>query len=317
MELTAPLNVFDPGSLNFRAAKVGSMLLVVIGHFYNGWWWVPVLFGLWVFAFSSGLFSASRYRRGIGYREYLTPKLLRLLVPLLTAQAVVVLACVWQGRTNLFNLDSLFALVGLTRVSAWIGVEKLGPLGNGLWFLNLLWLFYLSLPLMVPLLGHRLLGWFAGGAAFIAAVALENRCWQGVFFFATAFAFIFGALVGMQRRWFTVAGLGLVIAGMVAVVAGFSLASGGAIMDASWLMAVSPVICHILLQVRLPLDGISTLLQKCDPLFLPVYVIHTYFFVGHHAAEHWARHGGFLASLASISAVSWMLSRLNARLRPA
>lgn len=316
MKLTETLDPFDPGSLNFRAAKVGAMLLVIIGHFYTSWWWVPVLFGLWIFGFSSGLFSACRYPPDTRYLDYLKPKVWRILVPLLTAQAAVVAVCWWRGQTDLFNLGNFFAMVGLTRVAAWMGIEQSGPLGNGLWFLNLLWLFYLTLPLLYRALAHRVLGWFVASLAFVAAVVLENRCWQGVFFFSTAFSFVFGALVGSQRRWFNPVALGLMVSGFGAVVAVFRVVGGGEVMNATWLLMCLPVVCHVLLRVQLPLKGVSSLLKNCDSMFLPVYVIHTYFFFGHDAVNRWVRHGGFMISLVVILAVAWALGRLNARLDP-
>lgn len=290
------------------------MLLVVVGHYYNGLWWVPVLFGLWVFAFSSGMFSAARFRPEMTYREYLPPKVLRLLVPLMTAQVAVVVACIWGGRADIWNFDSLFSLFGLTRVATWFGLERAGPLGNGLWFLNLVWIFYLLLPLLAKVLAHRAAVWVVCVTAFGGAITLENLCWQGVFFFSTAFAFVFGAAVGFQRRWFSTRGLALAVAIATLLAGGFRAMAGSEMMNATWLMVVSLVLYHLLLRVSFPLARFSGLLKRCDTLFLPVYVTHTYFFIWHSERNPLLRHSGFALSLILILTVSWLLARINSRI---
>jgi hypothetical protein len=216
----------------------------------------------------------------------------------MTAQLVVILACLAQGRSELLNIDSIFALFGLTRFSVWLGIERISPLGNGLWFLNLLWIFYFSLPLLRKILLHRWGAWITCAAGFIGAMVLENFQWQGVFFFSTAFAFLFGASIGFQKIWFTSSGLVLAVLAAAVV-----------------LLSFFPVF-DLLLTVRLPSKLTSGLFGKCDALFLPVYVTHVYLYLGKHADDAWMRHLGFAFSVLLIYLIATFLSRVNEKLRP-
>ena len=309
------IDPYKPGSDNLRVGKAVAMGLVVTGHFYGGQWWVPVLFGLWIFAFSSGLFSAVRYRPEIRLRDYYRTRISRLLLPLMTAQLVVILACLAQGRSELLNIDSIFALFGLTRFSVWLGIERISPLGNGLWFLNLLWIFYFSLPLLRKILLHRWGAWITCAAGFIGAMVLENFQWQGVFFFSTAFAFLFGALIGFQKIWFTSSGLVLAVLAAAGVLLIYAKIDDG-MMNATWLMLGFFPVFHLLLTVRLPSKLTSGLFGKCDALFLPVYVTHVYLYLGKHADDAWMRHLGFAFSVLLIYLIATFLSRVNEKLRP-
>ncbi len=53
---------FEDVSCNFSIAKIQAIIVVVIGHFFNGLVWIPTTFGLFVFTFSSGFFTSQKYQ---------------------------------------------------------------------------------------------------------------------------------------------------------------------------------------------------------------------------------------------------------------
>ena len=66
-------------SRNYSVAKVLSILTVTAGHWFTGTiLWIPVTFGLFVFAFSSGYFTSASYGERIERRKFWRNKFQRL-----------------------------------------------------------------------------------------------------------------------------------------------------------------------------------------------------------------------------------------------
>ena len=66
-------------SLNFSVAKVVAIFTVLLGHWFSpSILWIPVTIGLFIFAYSSGYFTARIYGARLDIRRFWVNKLERL-----------------------------------------------------------------------------------------------------------------------------------------------------------------------------------------------------------------------------------------------
>lgn len=131
-------------SQNFQFAKVLSIYMVVFGHYYDGLelFWVPVTVGLLVFAYSSGYFTAAKYRDNFDIVSFWGSKLFRIVIPLLFADLFLMVIFLFQGKTNILTWQTVISALGLTGFLNWFHIPNNTPFGAGLWFLTLLYIFY-------------------------------------------------------------------------------------------------------------------------------------------------------------------------------
>lgn len=185
-------------SYNFQFAKVAALFAVIAGHYaqahehpWSVFLWIPAQVGLAVFGFSSGYFSALRYREGFSLQAFWRAKIPRLLAPLLVADVFLLAILLVQGRENVFHWHTLPALLGLNGVFLWAQDPPQTPLGKGLWFFTLLWLFYLAFPVLEKVNRSRLTGLVTVVAAGLLALLLTYRAPLGVTFWDTAWFFCY------------------------------------------------------------------------------------------------------------------------------
>lgn len=299
-------------SRNFSFAKVVAILTVMTGHWFTGTiLWIPVTFGLLVFAFSSGYFTSAIYGTKVQHRHFWRKKLERLGLRYWVVLAFIVVVGSVSGKT-VWHWHSLVHLAGLSGVLNWISVDNKSMLGNGLWFFTLLLLFYFAYPYLAQAsrTRHGAAAMLVGG--FVLAVMLEEHVKVGHELWLTAYAFIAGVAWGAHRprlSWVWALALTLSLWGMLLVLnlVGIKqlntvLLGAGGLAVAVWLTVA-----------RLPQWRLIDRIALLDRYVLEIFLVHMYLFVhpfGNPIADFLL--SVFLVIVAAI-ALGWLADRLSAQ----
>lgn len=298
-------------SHNFAVAKVLCILIVAAGHYFEGsLLWIPATVALFVFGFSSGYFTAQRYRSRFSVPAFWRAKILRLVPAILLIDAVLLALFVYQDRAGIWTVESLIAALGLSGWLNWLGLPNPGPYGAGLWFFTLLLMFYLAYPVL------RMLTQSDRGALAVALVglaattALHYTVDVGHMLWPTVFAFLLGSVAG-GRRW---PGAGLLhlatCLGAALTLGALNAIAGINSFNYPLILLMSVTACGVLLTLPLPRRLCAPALWF-DACVLEIYFLHSYLFV---RPEGLPPAAGFLMSMVIVLLVSLSVARLRARL---
>jgi hypothetical protein len=281
----------DAVSYNFHLAKAVAIFAVIVGHFAQvlhhpaaSVLWIPTEIGLFTFAFSSGYFTGKKYQGDFSIRAFWQAKISRLIGPLLVADAFLICLLVVQGKEDVFHWHSSLACFGLSGVLMWLGITSLTPLGVGLWFLTLLWVFYLTFPALERLNRQRISGATVLIAGLAACLILVHRVPYGVAFWETAWFFMLGTYCGRHLER-----ISLAISVPLALVCGCGIPISKFVLQIPW--ALTPLmiglgvgVVGMLPAIRLPRWG-ATIVFAISGAMLEIYVIHTYLFIRGHSGS--------------------------------
>ncbi len=291
-------------SFNFAVAKVVAILLVVAGHYFGGpLIWAPVTVGLFVFAYSSAMFTARKYRGSFALGTFWHSKLLRLGGRFLLTQVFLIVLLWWQGASGILHWHTLVHLSGQSGWLNWLGVVDQSPLGMGLWFFTLLLIFYASFPLLARALSSPVQARVLALAVLIASLWLSRTAVVGHALWITAAAFFVGVCCGMHPlpgrawQWGCIGGAGVLLLAVL------NFALGVKSFNLELLLLVC--LCAVQWLERGEVPGIFAPALLLSPLLLEIYFVHMYLFV-RLSASPWL---GFVLSLLLITAVSWILAR--------
>ncbi len=293
-------------SYNFSVAKVLSILMVATGHYFGGILWIPTTVALFVFAFSSGYFSALKYTGNFSIKQFWIAKVVRLGFGLVFINFFLLLLFVLQGKSNIVTWDSVLGVVGLSSVLNWLNLPYKSPFGSGLWFLTALYIFYLVYPL-VERINRNL--WRASVFALLMLIVttfLNFNVHVPYELWMTAFGFLFGSYAAtIQIRMPLAMASGILIASVVTMLA---LNKFWCINSLNYYMMLlaSISVCGILLAYRLPdfFARFSSIFSEC---IFEIYLIHTYLFLRIHDQNI----VGYIASISLILLVANTLSKLR------
>lgn len=289
-------------SANFALAKVLAIFMVVAGHWFGGLLWIPVSIGLFIFAFSSGYFTARIYGGTVDRRRFWHSKFERLGLRYWVLLSFLALLFACRGRT-IVHWHTLVHYAGLSGALNWAGVANQSALGGGLWFFTLLLLFYASYPYLA-----RLAATARGAATLavlttVAAIGLEMTHDVGHELWLTALAFIAGVCCGQHTprvpTWASAAGALLALGGMLVLSALHVHVANVALLTCACLASA-----RFLVDAPLPTAALAGV-ARLDKLLLEIFLIHTALFV--HPTGTVADFG---LSVALIVAVAWLLNRV-------
>ena len=136
-------------SKNFSALKLGAILMVFSGHFFQDLFplvWLPTSVALLIFSYSSGLFTELKHGHRFEGRTFLINKLIRLGIGLAVIEAALLILFLIQGKPGIWTWQTLVNLVGMNGLLNWFRISNPSPYGRGMWFLTLLLLFYFTYP---------------------------------------------------------------------------------------------------------------------------------------------------------------------------
>lgn len=300
-------------SRNYSFAKVLAILTVTTGHWFTGTiLWIPVTFGLFVFAFSSGYFTSALYGERVDRGQFWRKKLERLGVRYWIILAFISGLLIWVGKP-VWHWHSLVHAIGMSGVLNWAGIPNRSALGAGLWFFTLLLAFYLGYPYLARLARSRVTAGALVVGGFVLAVVLEENIKVGHELWLTAFGFVAGVAWGIHRPQLS-AFLMLVLTALLwsALLAlnliGYKslntlLVAAGAFSLAIWLTVA-----------QLPDWEVIKWVAKLDKYLLEIFLIHTYLFI-HPVAHSLIDFSISLCLIVLVSvALGWIADRVSSRL---
>ncbi len=299
---------FDDISYNFSIAKVLAILMVAAGHFFGGLLWIPTTFALFIFAFSSGYFTARKYCDTFRIGTFWKVKIARLFLPLLVIDLFLLMLFVMQDKTNLLVWQTVPSLFGLSGFLTWFGIENPSPYGAGLWFFTLLVVFYLVYPLIQWLNRSQRSAVIFLAVSLLLSTTLQYSVPMGHMLWLTAFGFILGSYVGQYNT-----GLGspvmyvvLVLLSCLALVA-LKFWFNESRFNYPLILLCSVGLVGFLLNQRLPNLVLKNFLLLSGSV-LQIYFIHTYLFFEIVAENSPAN---FIISLCIIISASIVLSNVS------
>lgn len=300
-------------SLNYSLAKVAAIFTVLLGHWFAGTvLWVPVSFGLFVFAFSSAYFTARLYGVHVDKSHFWKRKLERLGVRFWLILAFLAVVMELKGRTVL-HWHSIVHFMGLSGALNWSGIPNLSALGAGLWFFTLLLIFYAAYPYLARLSQSRLSAAVVATGSTALAVVLHEQVKVGHELWLTALAFILGVVYGLHEVrasppkiiWVTAAAcVALVILNDMQVKQ----------FNTMLILGISVGICIWLSSSRATPCRPLGRLARLDKYLLEVFLIHTYLFM-RPTGNTWVDLACSIAvTMLAAVALNWTESRISARL---
>lgn len=278
VDLPRPLAVTPAVSANYSLAKVIAIMTVTAGHWFTGSiLWIPVTFGLMVFAFSSGYFTSALYGPHVDRPRFWRKKLERLGLRYWILLGFIAVVVVLKGGT-VGHWHSLVHLFGLSGVLNWVNVSSASGLGAGLWFFTLLLLFYLAYPYLAQAVATKRAGGAIVAGGFVLAVVLEEQVQVGHELWLTTFGFVAGVVWGAHRprlpaRWMLA--LTVLLCGTLLAVNLLGLKSLNIVLIAAGGLAVSVWLTVAELPRWRVLKGVAVL----DKYLLEIFLVHTYLFM--------------------------------------
>jgi hypothetical protein len=275
----ASLAVNAAVSFNYSVAKVIAIFLVVLGHWFTGTLlWIPVTYGLFLFAFSSGFFTMKIYGQGIDRQKFWRKKLERLGLRFWVILTILTVIVALQGKT-VMHWHTLVHFAGLSGVLNWIPVPNRSGLGGGLWFFTLLLIFYIAYPYLALMRGSRLGAAVVAVVSFVAAIWLEETVKVGHELWLTALGFILGVAYAAHevriRTWLSAA---------VAILSCTALLALNALVGYKELNTVLIALTSVslaiwLVHAELPRTHLTRLIGRLDKYLLEIFLMHGYLFV--------------------------------------
>lgn len=303
-------------SQNFTYAKVIAILVVTIDHYFGQTiLWVPSAIGLFVFAFSSGFFTAQRYRHPFPLQPYWHAKLVRLGPGLLVINLFLLVLFIAQGKSGIWNIQTPFAMLGLSEIGRWMGFQHTTPFGHGLWFFTVLILFYIAYPLIDKLISRGNFGSYFMTAILIATTILHYLASPGYMLWYVVFAFVFGVFVARRALQPPKTASMLVLAASSVILMGANVLFGFKAANYPLLLGIGISLVFVLMTWRLP-KALFGWTGCFAGVITEIYFIHSYLFFSPAA---WPLPAALAASLALILATALTLSwieRLPGRFLP-
>jgi len=274
------LPAFTPeSSLNFSLAKVIAIFTVVTGHWFAGTiLWIPVTFGLFVFAFSSAYFTSRIYGVKLDKKRFWHKKLERLGLRFWVILFFLTIVLAFEGRPIL-HWHTLVHFAGLSGVLNWLSIPNRSALGAGLWFFTLLLMFYISYPYLAKLSQARSIATLVALGAIVAAVVLQEKIKLGHELWLTALGFILGVVYGLHEPEFESRHAFFAAALSCICLLGINLFSSYRQFNTMLIAMASIAISLWLSKAKLPPWPTLKMLAKLENYLLEIFVIHTYLFL--------------------------------------
>lgn len=268
---------------NFQCAKVLSIIMVMVGHYYKefNYLWVPVTMGLFVFTFSSGFFTAAKYKPGFDRKKFWSRKFHRIFITLLFTNALLFLLFYAQGRTGIWTLASLVNILGFTGLLNWFSFPNPSPFGAGLWFLTLLYLFYIIYPVTLKIFGPQ----YSQKNSWAKAVGFSLFMWfmnthinMGHSLWLTSCGFIWGLVIQHHGKGHKTIWALFFMMGSILIMGVNNILFTIKIYNFPLILVSALCLCLILTKWRLPLFMIQLTKPLNGSIFF-IYLLHPYLFV--------------------------------------
>jgi peptidoglycan/LPS O-acetylase OafA/YrhL len=276
---TPPARISATVSHNYSVAKVIAIFTVAAGHWFAGsLLWIPVTFGLFVFAFSSAYFTSRLYGVRIDRGRFWRKKLERLGLRYWVILTFLALVVALRGKTVLV-WHTLVHYAGLSGVLNWMHIPNRSGLGGGLWFFTLLLIFYFAYPYLAKLGASRRAAATTSIIVTVAAIYLQDHVQVGHELWLTSAGFILGVMFGSHepnmRAWVPAALALLGCAGLAILNAAFHFKAANTLL----ITVTSIAIAVWLAKGTLPQYPVMKKLASLETYLLEIFLIHTYLFI--------------------------------------
>jgi hypothetical protein len=263
----------------FSCQSLDDFYGLVTGHWFTDTiLWIPVTFGLFIFAFSSALFTAYQYGTEVNQKTFWIKKAKRLGVRFVFISFFLSLLLLATGGT-VFHWHSLLHFTGLSGLLNWLQIPNQSSLGAGLWFFTLLLLFYLTYPYIAKLSASRQAASLVGLVATLGALYLELNIKVGHELWLTILGFIMGVTTGLHSvKLNAIYPFIVLVTGCVLLLALNTVFSYNAL-NTVLIFSTSISAAIWLTNVELPEVVFSFGVQKLEKCLLEIYLIHTYLFI--------------------------------------
>jgi len=296
-------------SKNFEFSKIASIIMVATGHFFPGnILWVPVSIALFVFAFSSAIFTSEKYVGEFQLGKFWYRKIVRLGPDLLVINVFLLALFIFQGKPDIFTVDTIINMFGLSGFLNWFNIVNKSPFGGGLWFFTLLLIFYVAYPILNFISRTRISSIVLVVVALVATTYFHYTIHVGHVLWLTMFGFLFGVFYsksGMVRVKLSpaiTAAAGLLIVGLMIFcnyVVNFK--------EANYPLILAACVLTVIWLINAKVSSIAVAsVGPVSVCLIEIYFIHTYLFV--HPFE--SQLINYLASLAIIMSVAVLLERV-------
>lgn len=254
--------------------------MVLVGHWFSGTiLWVPVTFGLFVFAFSSAYFTGKIYGVEINRQEFWSKKFERLGVRFWLILIFLSVVVTVSGK-SILHWHSVLHFLGLSGALNWSHTANQSGLGAGLWFFTLLLIFYGAYPFIAKLSQPRLIGALFAIGATALAVALEDNVKVGHELWLTSLGFILGVVYALHEMRANSRKLGFAILAACALLVALNTPLLGAKQfNTVLIMLISVSICVWLASRPGMKSPVFRQIAKLDKYLLEIFLIHTYLFM--------------------------------------
>lgn len=306
-------------SFNYSVAKVIAIFTVMAGHWFTGTiLWIPVTFGLFVFAFSSAYFTTRIYGVGVDRVRFWRKKLERLGLRYWVILSFLSVVVVIKGGTVL-HWHTLVHFLGASGVLNWLFIPNRSGLGAGLWFFTLLLMFYIGYPYLAKLCARKINAGLFAIAATASAVYLENTYKVGHELWLTALGFLLGVAFGMHETRMRASGAAVLFIVACGALFALNMLSGQRQFNTVLIAAASISLSLWLAKGTPVFRPVGAVIARFEKYLLEIFLIHTYLFIhffGRSIVD-------FLASLLLVvfaamvlnMLVEWMSARIFERKR--
>lgn len=266
-------------SLNYSLAKVIAILTIMTGHWFTGTiLWIPVTFGLFVFAFSSAYFTSRIYGLAVDRNRFWRKKLERLGLRFWVILAFLAIVVGLKGGT-VMHWHTLVHLLGLSGVLNWLAIPSRSGLGAGLWFFTLLLLFYVAYPFLAKLSESKIHSRILALVAALGAVFLESRVKVGHELWLTSLGFILGVVYGTHDTKMGAKGAAVWFMLSCGALGAVNVLSAHREFNVVLITAASISLSLWLSKANLIYWPAAIAFAKLEKYLLEIFLIHTYLFV--------------------------------------
>jgi hypothetical protein len=266
-------------SLNYSLAKVIAILTIMAGHWFTGTiLWIPVTFGLFVFAFSSAYFTSRIYGVAVDRNRFWRKKLERLGLRFWVILTFLAIVVGLKGGTVL-HWHTVVHLFGLSGVLNWLAIPNRSGLGAGLWFFTLLLLFYVAYPFLAKLSESKIRSRIFAMVATLGAVFLESKVNVGHELWLTSLGFILGVVYGTHDTKMGATGAALCFVLSCGSLFAVNVLSSHREFNIILITAASISLSLWLSKATLVYGTAVMVFARLEKYLLEIFLIHTYLFV--------------------------------------
>ena len=272
-----------------QTIKLLSLLIICYGHifmilidgktpdFFMGKWWALGDIGIFYLSMSSAYYTALHYNAQQSMAHYWSRKVNRIGIQFLFINVLLFCYFLIQGKMGIFTLHSLVNLLGLNGFLNWFHIHDVSPFGAGQWFITILLIFYFIYPVINRCFRSRSAITFLFVITALAAATSEYFIHYGHSLWSTSFGFVAGFYLCRNTPRQRTSLLYALFLMLILIVLRL-LCGSLSVITYSFIATMAFCLGLLTLSKDIPWLAFNYLVRPLDAIFLPLFLIHTYFF---------------------------------------